>query len=596
MVISKSVSGSDPQDNGMPVDPNTAAISDFNQAGAAAPVTSQDSTTTRQVVSPTTLPLDYQYNQKQMLANVSAAISSDIEDVKEADLLKDETFGFASKKMYRAFRGEDFTGTDEEATQYGIDLMRRVENNLIELGGFVEQTKNMSADDARIALYMMDMFEAKEYTGRGFVEALGYMGYDPTTYIGVGTLGWGFAGKEAAKVAAKQGIKSTLQKLAFSSAGQGAIEGGVYTTLFEHGRQKVSEAAGEGYDTGSVGLNAIMGTSLGGAAGKYIPEIFDYAGDKVAKWAKGDRFKDAVQKAADEGDEDALRVLDDMSMLDRWAGQFMAETEEDMARMAGGGLPPKEYRISHSAPVEEGKNAGFDMSDVYPDDVYSDKGMQYYGSGREFKKADAESLKAMKDMRGNPEAEVTIYRAVPEWVDEFNDGDWVTLSKEYADVHGSSWVEDGNYNVIEKKVKAKDIFTNGDSLNEWGYSPKEIETTSITDNGKSVVDINSKFGKMGEMKLSREGNIINVDDIEVTRSGTGEGSKALTDLMRKADEEGLIITLTSDAMRGKVGQKKNRALYKKLGFIKNSGKDKIKDTKEEFYYIGNSSKGEKDAK
>jgi hypothetical protein len=54
--------------------------------------------------------------------------------------------------------------------------------------------------------------------------------------------------------------------------------------------------------------------------------------------------------------------------------------------------------------------------------------------------------------------------------------------------------------------------------------------------------------------------------------------------MKDADKNGLTITLTSDAMRGKEGQKKNRALYEKLGFIKNTGANKRKDITEEYYY------------
>lgn len=93
---------------------------------------------------------------------------------------------------------------------------------------------------------------------------------------------------------------------------------------------------------------------------------------------------------------------------------------------------------------------------------------------------------------------------------------------------------------------------------------------------------------IGYIKTSREGDIINIDDIEVSRSGTGLGKEAIKNYMKKADKEGLIITLTSDAMRGKIGQKKNRELYKSLGFIKNSGANKRKDTTEEFYYMGKS--------
>jgi len=50
-----------------------------------------------------------------------------------------------------------------------------------------------------------------------------------------------------------------------------------------------------------------------------------------------------------------------------------------------------------------------------------------------------------------------------------NKGDWVSITKQYAKDHGDSVLND--YKIISKKVQAKDIYTNGDSIHEWGYDP-----------------------------------------------------------------------------------------------------------------------------
>ena len=55
-----------------------------------------------------------------------------------------------------------------------------------------------------------------------------------------------------------------------------------------------------------------------------------------------------------------------------------------------------------------------------------------------------------------------------------NYGDWVTINKEYAKDHGASAL-DGNYKIISKKVKASDLFTNGDSIHEFGYDPENSQ-------------------------------------------------------------------------------------------------------------------------
>ncbi|AUR85775.1 hypothetical protein NVP1081O_040 [Vibrio phage 1.081.O._10N.286.52.C2] len=49
-----------------------------------------------------------------------------------------------------------------------------------------------------------------------------------------------------------------------------------------------------------------------------------------------------------------------------------------------------------------------------------------------------------------------------------NSGDWVSLSKSYAIEHGRSNL-DGKYKIIQKKVYVKELFTDGDSINEFGW-------------------------------------------------------------------------------------------------------------------------------
>lgn len=79
-----------------------------------------------------------------------------------------------------------------------------------------------------------------------------------------------------------------------------------------------------------------------------------------------------------------------------------------------------------------------------------------------------ESLNALKKVRNNPETEITIYRATPG--NKINVGDWVTPSKSYAQYHNNTQFN-GKGNILEIKVKAKDILFAGDDINEFGYFP-----------------------------------------------------------------------------------------------------------------------------
>jgi hypothetical protein len=52
-----------------------------------------------------------------------------------------------------------------------------------------------------------------------------------------------------------------------------------------------------------------------------------------------------------------------------------------------------------------------------------------------------------------------------------NPGDWVTINRGYAKEHGESSLR-GQYRIISKKVYARDIFTEGNSIHEYGYDPQ----------------------------------------------------------------------------------------------------------------------------
>ena len=117
----------------------------------------------------------------------------------------------------------------------------------------------------------------------------------------------------------------------------------------------------------------------------------------------------------------------------------------------------------------------------YPEDFYSPRGQRIYApgakfSGDEYGIANTESYNEILRAKGNPEAEVTIYRAVPneKSITEINEGDFVTLSPRYAELHGASGYgekgEDAG-KLLSKKVKVKDLIWDQNDVNEFGYFP-----------------------------------------------------------------------------------------------------------------------------
>ena len=151
---------------------------------------------------------------------------------------------------------------------------------------------------------------------------------------------------------------------------------------------------------------------------------------------------------------------------------------------AFGPKPDTPYRGQHGAPSTETARMDNVVGDVYPDDFYDLKTqVRYYGTGDNA--LDRATLSIVNRMRGKPDASVTIFRAVPKNVAEIHAGDWVTPLKRYAEQHAAG--EEG-WHVIERKVSARELFTQGDSIHEWGWHPKEAEFGSISETvpGKTI--------------------------------------------------------------------------------------------------------------
>jgi hypothetical protein len=135
-----------------------------------------------------------------------------------------------------------------------------------------------------------------------------------------------------------------------------------------------------------------------------------------------------------------------------------------------------EYRGNHTAPyrTEDGTTApAHEMNRTYPDDIYSPEGHRYYGHGGNDTRMDKQTMAILQAAKGNPDHPITIYRSVPKEFagEDIYNGDWVTPNIEYAKMHGRRW--DDGYHIIEKTVPAKHIWTEGNSIHEFGYDPTD---------------------------------------------------------------------------------------------------------------------------
>lgn len=231
-----------------------------------------------------------------------------------------------------------------------------------------------------------------------------------------------------------------------------------------------------------------------------------------------------------------------LGVFKRFGGKITTDWEQfkKQAGISDIELQFEDYRMSHRAPVgSDGFSAPiYNLTALYPEDVYSNQAGRHYGDGFWF---DNESARILQSVRDKPDAVVTVYRAVPDenfdinkkikalknmlnyynsmkffdpsdenyrtynhdyyydsgrytganYENKFkemaaeiqadiqqlenskkkplkiNSGDWVTVNKEYAKIHGKSHL-DGKYKIVSKKLKAKQIFTDANSINEQG--------------------------------------------------------------------------------------------------------------------------------
>ena len=121
-----------------------------------------------------------------------------------------------------------------------------------------------------------------------------------------------------------------------------------------------------------------------------------------------------------------------------------------------------------------------------PDDYFShpERYSQNTPHGLESVKAINTAIDAIKN--GEKDVKVKVYRAVPTSVKEgkLRNGDWVTPSKKYADMHGANRLE-GKYRIIEDEVPANQLWWDGNDANEFGFDDgKEYKYKNAKNNRK----------------------------------------------------------------------------------------------------------------
>lgn len=125
-----------------------------------------------------------------------------------------------------------------------------------------------------------------------------------------------------------------------------------------------------------------------------------------------------------------------------------------------------------------------------PDDYFShpERYSQNTPHGLESVKAINTAIDAIKN--GEKDVKVKVYRAVPTSVKEgkLRNGDWVTPSKKYAEMHGTNRLE-GKYRIIADEVPANQLWWDGNDANEFGFDDGKAYKYKNAKNNRKLNDL-----------------------------------------------------------------------------------------------------------
>lgn len=214
---------------------------------------------------------------------------------------------------------------------------------------------------------------------------------------------------------------------------------------------------------------------------KHLEELSVIPDDQLDK-----QYMDALAK----GDDATAR-----EMLDEAARRKgYDDTESAYQGVGAWAAPGNPGYESDNARRDDWESSGSDVNledmalgyTPQPDDYFShpERYSQNTPHGLESVKAINTAIDAIKN--GEKDVKVKVYRAVPTSVKEgkLRNGDWVTPSKKYAEMHGTNRLE-GKYRIIEDEVPATQLWWDGNDANEFGFDDgKEYKYKNAKNNRK----------------------------------------------------------------------------------------------------------------
>ena len=228
-----------------------------------------------------------------------------------------------------------------------------------------------------------------------------------------------------------------------------------------------------------------------------------------------EQLDDAYMKALDANDENRMRDI--INVMGDRRGYTDASDYQGEGAWKAPGNPGYESDEARRADVES-NSPDVNVADIangyspQPKDYFLNPRAYGYDNRHGRESAGAINKAMAKIATGGRGVTVKVYRAVPENVEEgtFRNGDWVTPSRAYAEMHGKNRLE-GKYRIIEQEVPADHLWWDGNDINEWGYDDGSGYRYKNTENSRKLNDLVTRDDEGNVIPPSRRFDEANPD-------------------------------------------------------------------------------------
>lgn len=180
------------------------------------------------------------------------------------------------------------------------------------------------------------------------------------------------------------------------------------------------------------------------------------------------------------------------------------------AARRNGYVSADEFRVAHRAPSYDEEGIDKSMFDVAAnkDRIRESLNEQLRMNRDKCRDESAAAInRTLSAIDREKEPTVTIYRAVPKSLNEgkVRNGDWVSLSESYVKQHGE-YALNGEYRIMKENVPARNLYWDGNDINEWGYDDRSDYRYKDTGNNRKLNDLMTHDGKGNIIPPSRRFN------------------------------------------------------------------------------------------